>query len=65
MSCNYNYLPSIKKDEDYLIDIEKEELALMIKKTYEDDSNDLIYIDNILTFKELFMLLVGIIIIII
>ena len=48
-----------------LTDLEKEELALMIKKTYEDDSNDLIYIDNILTFKELIMLLIGIIIIII
>ena len=48
-----------------LSDKEKEELALMIKTTYEDDSNDLIYIDNVLTFKELVMLLIGIIIIII
>ena len=48
-----------------LTDSEKEELAIMIKTTYEDDSNDLIYIDNVLTFKELIMLLIGIIIIII
>ena len=32
MSCNYNYLPSIKKDEDYLIDIEKEELGISTSK---------------------------------
>ena len=48
-----------------LTDEEKEELACIIKTTYKDDSNDLIYIDNILTFKELIMLLIGIIIIII
>ena len=48
-----------------LNDKEKEELALIIKTTYQDDSNDLIYIDNTLTFKELIMLLIGVIVIII
>ena len=48
-----------------LTDEEKEGLAMMIKKTYEDDANDLIYIDNVLTFKELIMLLIGVVIIII
>ena len=32
MSCNYNHLPSIKKDEDYLIDLEKEELGISTSK---------------------------------
>lgn len=47
-----------------LSDIEKEELATIIKSTYEDDSNDLIYLDNNLIFKELIFLFIGIIIII-
>ena len=32
MSCNYNQLPVIKKDEDYLIDLEKEELGISTSK---------------------------------
>lgn len=48
-----------------LTDKEKEKLACMIKDTYQEDFNDLIYIDNILTFKELIMLLIGVLIIII
>lgn len=48
-----------------LSDEEKEQLAMMIKSTYEDDANDLIYLDNNLIFKELIFLLIGVLIIII
>jgi len=32
MSCNYDYFPKIIKDEDYLLDIEKEELDISTSK---------------------------------
>lgn len=32
MSCNYNYFPKIIKDEEYLLDIEKDEIGLSTSK---------------------------------
>lgn len=46
-----------------LNDKEKEDLAMMIKSTFEDDVNDLIYLDNNLIYKELLFLLIGVFII--
>ena len=52
----------IIQNEYLLTDLQKEELCKVIKMTYEDDMNDLIYFDNKLVLKDLILLLIGIII---
>ena len=42
MSCNYNYFPKIKKDEDYLIDEEKKELSISTSKEINKDNIEVI-----------------------
>ena len=52
----------IKINQFTLTDLEKEQLSKIIKLTFEDDINDLIYFDNKLILKDLILLLIGIII---
>ena len=40
MSCNYNELPKIKKDEDYLLDQEKDELSISTSKDINKNNID-------------------------
>ena len=52
----------IKINQFTLTDLEKEQLSKIIKLTFEDDINDLMYFDNKLILKDLILLLIGIII---
>lgn len=40
MSCNYNYFPSINKDEDYLLDIEKDLINISTSKEINKNNMD-------------------------
>ena len=58
MSCNYNYFPKIKKDEDYLIDEEKKELGISTSKEINKNNIESIKVllknskNIILTYKD-------------